>query len=141
MSQTNGTTKALPKWPNGPGVPLTTPFKPGNDEIDHDALAKQVVRCAKAGLTIVLMGTTGEGALLFRPLLVVVADSPVASQMSNAERKAATATGRKALDAAGLTDAPLCVGTGGGSAQTTIELCKEAAEAGASHALVICPGR
>ena len=60
--------------------------------------------------------------------------------MSNAERKAATATGRKALDAAGLTDAPLCVGTGGGSAQITIELCREAAEAGASHALVICPG-
>lgn len=123
MSPTaNGTTSSL-KWPNGPGVPLTTPFKPGNDEIDHEALAKQVVRCAKAGLTIVLMGTTGE-----------------ASQMSNAERKAATATGRKALDDAGLTDTPLCVGTGGGSAQTTIELCKEAAESGASHALVILPG-
>ena len=66
MSQSNGTSKALPKWPNGPGVPLTTPFKPGNDEIDHDALAKQVVRCAKAGLTIVLMGTTGEGKVLSR---------------------------------------------------------------------------
>ncbi|ORX35393.1 dihydrodipicolinate synthase [Kockovaella imperatae] len=123
MTQSNGSSHAQPKWPNGPGVPLTTPFKPGNDEIDHEALASQVVRCAKAGLSIVLMGTTGE-----------------ASMMSNAERKAAAATGRKALDEAGLKDAPLCVGTGGGSAQTTIELCKEAAEAGASHALVICPG-
>ena len=50
-----------PKWTNGPGVPLTTPFKAGEDEIDHEALAKQVVRCAKAGINIVLLGTTGEG--------------------------------------------------------------------------------
>ena len=50
-----------PLWRNGPGVPLTTPFKAGLDEIDHQALAKQVVRCAKAGINIVLLGTTGEG--------------------------------------------------------------------------------
>lgn len=28
----------------------------------------------------------------------------------------------------------------GGSAATTIELCKDAAEAGATHSIVICPG-
>lgn len=33
------------------------------------------------------------------------------------------------------------VGTGGGSASTTIELTKEAAEAGATHCIVICPGK
>ena len=55
------TSTARPRWTNGPGVPLSTPFKAGSDEIDHEALAKQVVRCAKAGLNIVLLGTTGEG--------------------------------------------------------------------------------
>lgn len=63
-----------------------------------------------------------------------------AHNLSNAERKAATATARKALDDAGLKDAPLLVGTGGGSVQTTVELTREAAEAGASHAIVILPG-
>ena len=49
-------------------------------------------------------------------------------------------TARKALDDAGLQDAPLLVGTGGGSLQTTLELTQEAADAGASHAIVILPG-
>ncbi|ORY35772.1 dihydrodipicolinate synthase [Naematelia encephala] len=127
MTTTNGTTNgsAAPHrlWANGPSVPLTTPFVAGGEEVDHEALAKQVVRIAKAGLGIVLLGTTGE-----------------ASHMSHSERKAATATARKALDDAGLTDVPLCVGTGGGSLKTTIELCNDAAEAGASHCIVICPG-
>jgi dihydrodipicolinate synthase/N-acetylneuraminate lyase len=60
--------------------------------------------------------------------------------LSNAERAAATKTARKALDDAGLQDAPLLVGTGGGSLQTTVELTQEAADAGASHAIVILPG-
>lgn len=47
-------------WANGPSVPLTTPFK-ADESIDHDALAKQVVRLAKAGVGIVLLGTNGEG--------------------------------------------------------------------------------
>jgi dihydrodipicolinate synthase/N-acetylneuraminate lyase len=63
-----------------------------------------------------------------------------ASHLSNAERKACTSTARKALDDAGLSDHALLVGTGGGSLQTTVEFTKEAAEAGASHAIVILPG-
>jgi len=122
MTAANGTA-SKPKWANGPGVPLTTPFKPGCDEVDHEALAKQVVRCAKAGLTIVLLGTTGES-----------------NNLSAVERKAVTVTGRKALDDAGLHDHPLVVGCGGGSVQITVGLCKDAAEAGASHALVIASG-
>jgi len=53
-------------WQNGPAVPLTTPFlaTEGN-AVDHPSLAKQVVRCAKAGLGIVLLGTTGEGGSTF----------------------------------------------------------------------------
>ena len=50
------------QWQNGPAVPLTTPFlSTEGNPVDHAALAKQVVRCAKAGLGIVLLGTTGEG--------------------------------------------------------------------------------
>ena len=63
MTTSNGIHRPL--WTNGPGVPLTTPFKAGCDEIDHQALAKQVVRCAKAGINIVLLGTTGEGEEAF----------------------------------------------------------------------------
>jgi hypothetical protein len=63
-----------------------------------------------------------------------------ASHLSREERKAVVATGRKALDAAGFTNEPLLVGTGGGSAQTTIELSNDAKEAGATHSIVIAPG-
>jgi hypothetical protein len=57
----NGTSSR--KWANGPSVPLTTPFRE-DESIDHEALAKQVVRLAKAGEGIVLLGTNGEGELI-----------------------------------------------------------------------------
>lgn len=47
-------------WKNGPAVPLTTPFK-ADESVDYEALAKQVVRLAKADVGIVLLGTNGEG--------------------------------------------------------------------------------
>lgn len=109
-------------WANGVAVPLTTPFK-ADETIDHDALAAQVVRLAKANVGIVLLGTNGE-----------------ASHLSPSERKAVVETGRKALDSNGFQDTPLLVGTGAGSASTTIEITKEAAAAGATHSIVICPG-
>jgi dihydrodipicolinate synthase/N-acetylneuraminate lyase len=71
----------------------------------------------------VLLGTNGE-----------------ASHLSSAERRLVVETGRKALDTAGFQGTPLLVGTGAGSAATTIEVTKEAAAAGATHAIVICPG-
>jgi dihydrodipicolinate synthase/N-acetylneuraminate lyase len=64
-----------------------------------------------------------------------------ASHLSREERKAVIATGRKALDAAGFTSEPILAGTGGGSAATTIELAHDAKEAGATHSIVICPGK
>ncbi|KAK8853287.1 hypothetical protein IAR55_003991 [Kwoniella newhampshirensis] len=109
-------------WAGGPSVPLVTPFH-ADETIDFDALGKQAVRLAKAGMGIVLLGTNGE-----------------ASHLSNEERKQATVVVRKALDDAGFSDAPLLVGTGGGSAATTIQITKEAAEAGATHSIVITPG-
>jgi dihydrodipicolinate synthase/N-acetylneuraminate lyase len=64
-----------------------------------------------------------------------------ASHLSREERRSVVKTGRKALDDAGFKDEPLLVGTGGGSAATTIELTQDAAEEGATHSIVICPGR
>ena len=104
----NGTSSR--KWANGPSVPLTTPFR-DDESVDHEALAKQVVRLAKAGEGIVLLGTNGEGESLSRNLTGNPLTS--ASHLSQPERKAAVETARKALDSNGFQDAPLLVGTGG----------------------------
>ncbi len=51
-------------------MPLTTPFK-ADESIDHEALAKQVVRLAQAGVGIVLLGTNGEGrSFLVKPWFI-----------------------------------------------------------------------
>lgn len=63
-----------------------------------------------------------------------------ASHLSREERRSVVATGRKALNDAGFQNEPLLVGTGGGSAITTIELTQDAAAEGATHSIVICPG-
>jgi L-threo-3-deoxy-hexylosonate aldolase len=47
---------------------------------------------------------------------------------------------REALDDAGFPDMPIVVGTGSGSTRETVQLCKEAAEAGADYVIVITPG-
>ncbi|KGB76856.1 dihydrodipicolinate synthase [Cryptococcus deuterogattii 99/473] len=121
---TNNTSNGTPSrvWAGGPSVPLVTAMN-DDESINYDALAKQTVRLAKAGLGIVLLGTNGE-----------------ASHLSPEERKQCTIVVRKALDDAGFVNEPLLVGTGAGSAQTTIQVTKEAAAAGASHAIVITPG-
>ncbi|WVO18523.1 hypothetical protein L204_106242 [Cryptococcus depauperatus] len=117
----NGSPKAR-LWPGGPSVPLVTAMN-ADESINFEALAKQAVRMAKAGMGIVLLGTNGE-----------------ASHLSPEERKQCTMVVRKALDCAGFADEPLLVGTGAGSAKTTIEITKQAAEAGATHSIVITPG-
>ncbi|KAF9643814.1 aldolase [Thelephora ganbajun] len=50
------------------------------------------------------------------------------------------ARAREALDDAGFTDVPIIAGTGAGSTRETIQLCKEAAEAGADYVIAITPG-
>ncbi|ODN94765.1 dihydrodipicolinate synthase [Cryptococcus wingfieldii CBS 7118] len=121
MTTSNGNSPTR-LWAGGPSVPLITAMN-DDESINYEALAKQTVRLAKAGMGIVLLGTNGE-----------------ASHLSTEERKKCTVVVRKALDDAGFADAPLLVGTGAGSAQTTIQVTKEAAEAGASHSIVITPG-
>ena len=63
-----------------------------------------------------------------------------AHHLTHSERKVLIEAARKALDEAGYTDVPIIAGTGVGSTRETIELCHEAAEAGADYAIVIASG-
>lgn len=59
---TNGNGTTSRKFENGVYTPLTTPMT-DDEKVDIAALKKQVVRLAKAGMGIVLLGTNGEGEL------------------------------------------------------------------------------
>jgi dihydrodipicolinate synthase/N-acetylneuraminate lyase len=135
---------ASPKRPfsNGAYCPLITPFKSDDESIDHDALARQVVRLAKAGMGIVVLGTNGEGSVRTRLRIAPqLTETRVASHLSSAERSAVIKTARSALDAhPDLASTPVLAGTGTGSARETAILCAEAAEAGADYVIVVPPG-
>lgn len=105
-------------------VPTLCFFKGEKQEIDHEAITTHVQRLARGGVHgLVANGTTGEPAHLTR-----------------AERTAVVKTHRAALDSAGFKNLPLIVGTGVSSTWETIEITKEAAEAGGNYAMVIPPG-
>ncbi|KAK9895133.1 aldolase [Cystobasidium minutum MCA 4210] len=120
MTTSNGS--SLRPFPKGVYTPLTTPFTQ-DEEVDYNALVKQVIRLAKAKMGIVLLGTNGE-----------------AIHLSDAERQKVTKVSREALDKEGFNEVPILVGTGAGSAKETIKLCVEAKEVGADAAIVIHPG-
>ena len=82
-----------------------------------------ILRLAKAGVRPLLAGSMGE-----------------AHHISHSERITLVKACRQALDEAGLVSVPIIAGTGAGSTRETIELCKEAASAGADYAIVIISG-
>ena len=90
---------------------------------DVQTFATHLVRLAKAGVRPVIAGSMGE-----------------AHHLSHTERVTLIKAARKALDDAGLTTTPIIAGTGAGSTRETIELCREAADAGADCAIVIISG-
>lgn len=90
---------------------------------DLEALAKHVVRTAKAGVRPLLAGSMGEGV-----------------HLTHEERVALIKAARAALDDAGFTTVPIVAGTGTGSTRETVELSKEAAAAGADYTIVITSG-
>jgi len=75
-------------------APLPTPFKE-DEQVDYPALSRLVVRLAKTGMGIVLLGSTGE-----------------ASHVTDEERSQIISHSRKALDSSGLRDVPIMAGTG-----------------------------
>lgn len=82
-----------------------------------------MARVAGAGVYPLIAGTMGE-----------------AHHLSLSERTTLIRAARRVLDDAGLTHAPLIAGTGSGSTRETIQITKEAADAGADYAIVICSG-
>lgn len=91
--------------------------------IDIPSFEAHINRLAAAGVGPLIAGSMGE-----------------ALHLSHAERITLIQAARKTLDAAGYTHVPLIVGTGAGSTRETIELTREAAEAGADYAIVIASG-
>ncbi|KAI1360687.1 hypothetical protein F5Y08DRAFT_44034 [Xylaria arbuscula] len=101
----------------------TVAFFTAEDAIDESTTTAHALRLAKAGVTgIVTHGSNGE-----------------AVHLDHQERSLITRLTRKALDDAGYTSMPVIVGCGAQSTRETIQLCKEAAEAGGSHVLVLPP--
>jgi dihydrodipicolinate synthase/N-acetylneuraminate lyase len=110
--------------PLAPGVwaPIPTFFKE-DESVDIPTFTTHLVRLAHAGMLPVISGSMGE-----------------AHHLTNEERTSLIVESRKALDAAGLNEVPIIAGTGVGSTRGTIQLCHEAAQAGADYAIVIPSG-
>ena len=60
--------------------------------------------------------------------------------LSHSERVTLIKATREALDDVGFSYVPIIIGTGAGSTRETIQLSKEAADAGADYVIVIAPG-
>jgi L-threo-3-deoxy-hexylosonate aldolase len=111
--------------PLKPGIyaPIPTFFLPESEDLDVPSFETHIKRLATAGVGPLIAGSMGE-----------------ALHLSHAERIILIQAARKTLDTAGFTHVPLIVGTGAGSTRETLQLTKEAAEAGADYAIVIASG-
>ncbi|KAI9806663.1 MAG: hypothetical protein M1825_006120 [Sarcosagium campestre] len=104
-------------------VPTLAFFDSKTEDLDIDTTASHAVRLAQAGVAgLTTQGSNGE-----------------AVHLNHAERNVVTQTTRKALDLAGFTYMPIIVGCGAQSTRETIELCREAFQAGGDYALVLPP--
>lgn len=108
--------------PKGIYPPVITPFKASNEDLDLETLEKHITRIIQAGCAgVVVMGSNGEAATL-----------------SPQERIDIIKTARKAINATNP-NAALIAGTGTQSTRQTIELNKDAANAGADFTLILTP--
>lgn len=90
---------------------------------DIPAFTAHVLRVAKSGVRPLLTGSMGE-----------------AHHLSHGERVTLIKAARHALDEGGFPNVPIIAGTGAGSTRETIQLCREAADAGADYTIVIASG-
>lgn len=108
-----------------PGVycPVVTIFDPKTEDLDLEAQKKHSVRLVKDGLVgLVVMGSNGE-----------------AVHLTHQERIDVIKATREALDEAGYKDAPVIAGCTAQSARESIQMCQDAAAAGATAALILPP--
>ncbi|KDE08350.1 hypothetical protein MVLG_01390 [Microbotryum lychnidis-dioicae p1A1 Lamole] len=104
-------------------APLNTFFLPDSQDLDIPTFKKHAVNIASAGVGLVALGSMGE-----------------AVHLDHTERNTIVKAAREALDENNLSSVPLIIGTAASSTRETIELTREAAEAGADYAMVISPG-
>lgn len=111
--------------PLTPGVyvPAVTFFSGPDEDVDVATVEKHAAYLAQSGVSgIVVQGSNGEAVHLDRE-----------------ERKEVTAATRRALDSNGFASMPLIVGCAASSTRETIQLCRDAADAGGDHVLVLPP--
>ncbi|KAI1877817.1 hypothetical protein JX265_003825 [Neoarthrinium moseri] len=96
---------------------------PETKRLDTATIAHHAVRLVRAGVAgIVTNGSNGEASLL-----------------DPEERATATRVTRTALDKEGYTDVPVVSGASASSVNSTVGLCRDAAEAGADAVLLLAP--
>lgn len=120
------TSGSMDRLPDGVYVPILAFFTP-EDGIDVPATQRHVARLLAAGIAgIVVHGSNGEAAHLSgrerRTAIEAVVD---------AARHAADPPNERF---------PIIAGCGAESVRETVELCSEAQQAGATHALILPPG-
>ncbi|CAK7199317.1 hypothetical protein SEUCBS139899_001994 [Sporothrix eucalyptigena] len=117
------------RLPDGIYVPMLTFFHPETEDLDLASMQKQAARLQQAGVAgILLHGSNGEAAHLTHEERVRNIQAVVD----------AVRTDRLDLDSA--TPFPVLAGCGAQSVRETVDLCTEAAAAGATHALILPPG-
>jgi len=119
----NGSHSSTRRLTPGIFAPIPSFFLEGSEDLDLESFSSHVVRVAKAGISPLVAGSMGE-----------------ATHLTHSERTTLIRATRAALDKEGMKDVPIIAGTGTGSTRESIELCKEASEAGADYAIVIASG-
>lgn len=103
-------------------VPTVAFFDP-QGEVDVEVTVKHAKGLLEAGVQgIVTQGSNGE-----------------AVHLDHAERQLITSATRRAYSQCGKSHLPLIVGCGAQSTRETIQLCREAAESGGTHVLILPP--
>ncbi|KAG7442303.1 aldolase [Guyanagaster necrorhizus] len=107
--------------PPPPGCHVATIlFMTENEDLDPEAIESHTLRLALGGVAGILVhGDNGEAQLL-----------------SKSERRDVIKITRQVLDKNGFTNVPVIAGASAPSTRMTIQLCKEAADSGASYALI-----
>lgn len=112
----------IPVPPRGVYAPVVA-FFAEDESLDLDALKQHITRLGSSGATgLVLQGSNGE-----------------APHLSHDERTSIISAVRDTLKEIGREDMAIIAGCGAQSTRETIQLCKEARDAGAGWALVLSP--
>ncbi|KAI0697967.1 dihydrodipicolinate synthetase [Cytidiella melzeri] len=124
-------------------------FLDQKENLDEESIKKHILRLAQ--VVVVLITQRSEAVPADRTVprryysqggvtgILVQGSNGEAQLLLHDERKQAIRLTRDTLDQNGYKDVLVIAGTGGQSTKETLKLCQDAADAGASHALVLTP--